>query len=62
MTRHDHQGLDPRSGFMKPGECIDALIRPCIRKAFPLPEADHDSDDRFRVLLQALAQRGGRAG
>ena len=62
MTRHNHQELDTPSGFTEPGHCIDALIRPCIRKAFPLPAADNTNEDRFRVLLDALAQRGSETG
>ncbi|TNC46441.1 hypothetical protein FHG66_19075 [Rubellimicrobium rubrum] len=61
MTRYNHQGLDTRSEFIESAG-IDALIRPCIHKAFPLPAEDHASDDRFRLLLDALAQRSSRTG
>ena len=37
------------------------LIRPCLRRAFPLPESGHDSDERFRRLLDELARRIARA-
>jgi hypothetical protein len=33
------------------------LLRPCLRRAFPLPENGHDSDERFRQLLDDLARR-----
>ena len=35
---------------------IDACVRPCLRRAFPLPE-DHANNRMFRHLLDALAQR-----
>lgn len=38
---------------------LDALIRPGLRRAFPLP--CDDADDRFRELLDALAQRPRRS-
>lgn len=62
MTRYNHQGLDTRSEFTESAGGIDALIRPCIHKAFPLPAEGHASDDRFRLLLDALAQRSSRTG
>lgn len=35
-------------------ELIDKVLRPSLRQAFPLPEPDQDQ--RFRILLDALAQ------
>ena len=36
---------------------IDDLIRPGLRQAYPLPSDDDPTEDRFRCLLDALAQR-----
>ena len=36
------------------------LIRPCLRRAFPLPENGQDADERFRLLLDDLARRVAR--
>jgi hypothetical protein len=57
MTRYDWQWSEVRSDIGGLDHVIDALIRPCMHKAFPLPPADHVLDDRFRVLLDALSQR-----
>lgn len=35
---------------------VEEVLRPSLRQAFPLPEPDHCSEDRFRILLDALAQ------
>ena len=60
MTRYDRLAADPRLGAAEGGTSIDALIRPCLRSAFLLPQDDHRQDERFRLLLDALAQRGRR--
>ena len=39
------------------GTSIDDLIRPGLRVAFPLPSEEGSQEDRFRRLLDALAQR-----
>ena len=57
MNRHDYTQWDMRYGSAQTGTSMDALIRPCIRQAFPLPATDHSDDERFRLLLDALAQR-----
>ena len=36
------------------------LIRPCLQRAFPLPENGRDPDERFRRLLDHLARRMAR--
>lgn len=46
---------------MEPRPRADDLIRSSLRQAFPLPSAD-DVDERFRVLLDALAVAGGSNG
>jgi hypothetical protein len=38
---------------------IDALIRPGLRQAFPLPVTGQAADEQFTVLLWALAPRSG---
>ncbi len=60
MTRYDRLPSDSLYGVAETSTSVDALIRPCIRQAFPLPPADHPDDERFRLLLDALAQRSGR--
>ena len=60
MTRYDRLPSDSLYGLAETSTSMDALIRPCIRQAFPLPTADHSDDERFRLLLEALAQRSGR--
>ena len=61
MIRHDHTQWDMRYGVAQSGTSMDALIRPCIRQAFPLPADDSPGDESFRVLLEALAQLGHEA-
>ena len=58
MIRHDHTQWDIRYGTAQTGTSMDALIRPCIRQAFPLPADDSPGDERFRLLLDALTHRG----
>ena len=60
MTRYDRLPSESQYGVAETNTSMDALIRPCIRQAFPLPSADHPDDERFRLLLDALAQRSGR--
>lgn len=57
MTCHELPRLDPWSDDADAPPSIDALIRPGLHRAFPLPAEDHAGDDRFRVLLEALAHR-----
>ena len=59
MARHDHQFWDDQSGDAETRTSMDALIRPGLLRAFPVPADDHAHDDRFRLLLDALAQRHG---
>ncbi len=59
MTRYDRLPSDSLYGVAETTTSMDVLIRPCIRQAFPLPAADHSDDERFRLLLDALAQRRG---
>ena len=60
MTRYDRLPSEHRYGVAETSTSVDALIRPCIRQAFSLPATDHSDDERFRLLLDALAQRSGR--
>jgi len=41
--------------------CIEDLIRPGLRRAFPLPSEGCTDDERFGLLLDALARRCGRS-
>ncbi len=36
------------------------LLLPCLRRAFPLPEDGHETNERFRRLLDDLARRMAR--
>ena len=60
MTRYDRLPSEHLYAVAETSTSVDALIRPCIRQAYPLPAADHLDDERFRWLLDALAQRSGR--
>ncbi len=53
MTRYDRLPSENLYGVAETSTSVDALIRPCIRLAFPLPVADHHDDERFRLLLDA---------
>jgi hypothetical protein len=59
MARYDHQFWDSCSSDTEARASIDDLIRPSLLQAFPLPADDHGQDHRFRLLLDALAQRRG---
>ena len=59
MARYDHHFSDDGSGDAEPRAHIDVLIRPGLRRAFPLPAEGQAGDERFRLLLNALAQRRG---
>jgi hypothetical protein len=62
MNRYDHLTSESRFDAAETGTSMDALIRPCLRQAFLLPADDHRNDERFRLLLDALAQRGRGTG
>ena len=58
-------GLLPSPCSLEPVEVslpADDLIRPALRKAFPLPPKEQASDDRFQRLLDALARKTGKDG
>jgi len=38
---------------------IDDLVRPNLRRAYPLPKADQEADERFAALLAAIAEQSG---
>lgn len=61
MTRHDLFHSYGQAGGAETGTTVDALIRPGLRQAFPLPSKG-DHDERFHVLLNALAERTGANG
>lgn len=48
---------DAESGAIETYPSIDTVIRPGLRRAFPLPAKGQAADERFGVLLGALAQR-----
>ena len=61
MTRNDILHAYAHAGVTETRTTMDALIRPGLRQAFPLPvEGDHD--ERFHILLHALAERAGTNG
>ena len=62
MARYDHQFKDDRARDAEPRASLGDLIRPGLLKAFPLPAEGPTPDDRFRLLLDALAQRSGDTG
>lgn len=59
MARYDFQHSDAFSRDAEIPTVFDDLIRPNLGRAFPLPVEGHGNDDRFRLLLDALAQRSG---
>ena len=61
MTQHDFPHSVVWYGASTTDTSIDARVRPNLRLAFPAPPADHSDDKRFAALLDALAQRTGRA-
>ena len=56
MGRHNQLLANSSYGVTESRTSIDALIRPGLRKAFPLP-AEGQGDEQFRLLLDALVQR-----
>ena len=60
MAHHDlllHS--DAESDAIETYPSIDNLIRPGLRRAFPLPAKGQAADERFGVLLRALGPRTG---
>ena len=62
MMQYNQFFSDTRSGTDESGVALNALIRPCILQAFPLPAPDHPTDVKFELLLAALAQRRAETG
>ena len=60
MACQDRHVSDACFGAPASRASIDALLRPSLRRVFPLP-AD-EGDERFRLLLEALAQCSRRSG
>jgi hypothetical protein len=58
MARRDLLLPDAHASDTEDREPSHELIRPCLRRAFPLPENGHETDARFCRLLDALAQCG----
>ncbi len=56
MARHDPSSSYALLGVPATRVSMDDLIRPNLRRAFPLPA--ETVDDKFRALLAALAKRG----
>lgn len=59
MARHDPLRPNPWSDDAEAPPSTDVLIRPNLHRAFPLPAEDEAHDDKFRLLLEALAHRHG---
>lgn len=57
MARHDRSYSHAWSDKADATPSIDVLIGPGLRCAFPLPAEGHANDERFRRLLDALAER-----
>lgn len=57
MSHSHFLRVDQWSGDVDAPPAIDALIGPGLRRAFPLEAGDESADDRFRLLLRALARR-----
>ncbi len=63
MARHDPIASEAGPAGLETRASIDALIGPGLRYAFPLPATDNTDDERFQLLLDALAKvtlNGGR--
>ncbi len=61
MTQQNFPHTFIACGASIAGTSMDARIRPNLRLAFPVPSGDHGDDERFATVLDALAQRTGRA-
>jgi hypothetical protein len=59
MFHHGPPHSDPYADIAEPRASIDELIRPGLRQAFPLPARGGADDEKFRLLLHALAQSQG---
>lgn len=59
MAQNDRLQSYGSAGIVEGQTCIEDLIRPGLRRAFPLP-AEGCDDERFGLLLEALARRCGR--
>ena len=55
-----HSGVPPDHAESEP--CLNEVIRPGLRQAFPLPAPDHADDERFCMLLEALGRGGDSTG
>ena len=56
MTQHTRPHAYIPGGSAMTDASIDDLIRPGLRLAYPLPSEESPNEDRFRRLLDALAQ------
>lgn len=59
MARHDRPHSDVYLDGAESRTAIDPLIQHSLRRAFPLPAKASAGDEKFRRLLDALAQRSG---
>lgn len=59
MAPHDLRRPEARPDEGEARAPIEDLIRPGLLRAFPLPAPGGGEDERFRVLLDALARRTG---
>ena len=62
MSRHDSPLADVYSSGFEARSWSDDLLRPCLRRAFPLPGDGGATEERFRQLLNALAKRRAAEG
>ena len=57
MSRHEVSQAGVRWTAAEDRSTMDELIRPGLRQAYPLPQDDKGHDERFLLLLEALAER-----
>ena len=56
MARYDFTHSDASSSDTETATSFDALIRPNLARAFPLPAPTRADDERFRLLLDAIGR------
>lgn len=62
MARHDRMFQDVHCEVADDRPAIDALIRPGLLRAFPLPRGGDAVEEQFRCLLEALSPARLEAG
>ena len=57
MTSQDLLPSSADASLVEARTFIDDLIRPGLRRIYPLPSQDHANDAKFHQVLSAMAER-----